>query len=73
MLNDFISGALACLNTENAVKHTIDYINANPEDKVIYVCDNHPISHISFARNGGLWPNHCVEGTFGGCIHAGFF
>lgn len=73
MLYDFIDGSLACLNTENAIKETISYINKHPEEKVLYICDYHPINHCSFKDNGGLWPIHCVENTRGSQIHQYFY
>jgi nicotinamidase-related amidase len=73
MLYDFIDGTLACLNAENAINESIKYINAHPEQKVLYVCDCHPINHCSFKENGGIWPIHCVEGTRGGSIHRSFY
>ena len=73
MLYDFINGSLACKNTEKAIDETIKYINKNPKEKVLYVCDHHPIDHCSFTENGGVWPTHCVEGTLGGQIHEDFY
>ena len=33
--------------------------------------DWHPADHCSFRRNGGLWPDHCVQGTPGAELHPG--
>ena len=44
MLYDFINGSLACSNTTQAIEETIKYINNNPAEKVLYVCDYHPRS-----------------------------
>lgn len=73
MLYDFIDGSLACSNAENAVKKSIEYINAHPHEKVLYVCDCHPYNHSSFKDYGGIWPAHCVNGTRGGSIHNSYF
>ena len=73
MLYDFIDGTLACGNAENAVHEVVAYINAHPEEKVIYITDYHPANHSSFAENGGIWPVHCVQGTHGGAIHEAFY
>ena len=73
MLYDFIDGSLACGNAENAVHEVVKYINAHPEEKVIYITDYHPANHSSFAENGGIWPVHCVQGTRGGAIHEAFY
>ena len=73
MLYDFIDGSLACGNAEAAVKATVAYINAHPEQKVIYICDSHPANHSSFVEYGGIWPSHCVQGTHGAQIHEAFY
>ena len=73
MLYDFIDGSLACGNAENAVHEVVKYINAHPDQKVIYITDYHPANHSSFAENGGIWPVHCVQGTRGGAIHEAFY
>ncbi len=84
MLYDFIDGSLACLNAENAVARTLDFINkaenADPSATadeaeitgtypLLFVLDHHPADHCSFTENGGIWPVHCVEGTRGAEIH----
>ncbi len=72
MLYDFIDGSLACLNAEEAVRESVNYINTNPYQRVIYVCDSHPADHCSFVANGGIWPPHCVAGTRGGSVHTDY-
>ena len=73
MLYDFIDGTLACGNAENAVHEVVKYINAHPDQRVIYITDYHPANHSSFAEYGGIWPVHCVQGTHGGAIHEAFY
>ena len=73
MLYDFIDGTLACGNAENAVHEVVKYINAHPDERVIYITDYHPANHSSFADFGGIWPAHCVQGTRGGAIHEAFY
>ena len=73
MLNDFITGSLACQNAENAMTHSINYINLHPHDKVVYVCDTHPVNHCSFTGHGGQWPPHCVVNTSGQEIHLSYY
>ena len=73
MLYDFIDGSMACGNAENAVAEVIKYINAHPDEKVVYVCDSHPADHSSFINEGGIWPSHCVQGTRGAEIHKSFY
>jgi len=31
--------------------------------------DWHPKDHCSFQENGGIWPAHCIQGTFGAQFH----
>jgi nicotinamidase/pyrazinamidase len=38
---------------------------------VIYTQDWHPESTPHFARDGGIWPVHCVQGTWGAALHPG--
>ncbi len=73
MLYDFIDGSLACVNSGEAVKKSVEYINAHPGQQVLYVCDCHPADHCSFEENGGIWPVHCVVDTKGGSIHEDYY
>jgi nicotinamidase/pyrazinamidase len=36
---------------------------------VVYTQDWHPISTPHFAKDGGIWPVHCVAGTWGAEFH----
>jgi len=36
---------------------------------IVFTRDWHPIDHISFKENGGIWPTHCVAGTIGADFH----
>ena len=36
---------------------------------VVKTRDAHPQDHCSFADRGGIWPEHCVEGTHGAQLH----
>lgn len=73
MLYDFIDGSLACLNSEEAVDKSVQFINDNPNQKVLYIADAHPANHCSFKEQGGIWPPHCVAGAKGGEIHQSFY
>ena len=33
--------------------------------KTIFTRDWHPKEHCSFKENGGIWPTHCIAGTWG--------
>lgn len=32
---------------------------------IVFTRDWHPDNHLSFKENGGIWPVHCVAGTYG--------
>jgi nicotinamidase/pyrazinamidase len=36
---------------------------------IVYTRDWHPVEHVSFKENGGIWPVHCVAGTVGAEFH----
>lgn len=38
---------------------------------VIYTQDWHPPVTPHFAKDGGLWPDHCIQGTWGAELHPG--
>lgn len=38
---------------------------------VVYTQDWHPASTPHFAKDGGIWPDHCVQGTWGAALHPG--
>jgi nicotinamidase/pyrazinamidase len=38
---------------------------------VVYTQDWHPPSTPHFAKDGGVWPVHCVAGTWGAELHPG--
>ena len=73
VLNDFISGSLACSHAREAISKIVDHINTNPHEEVLYICDAHPTNHCSFAQQGGPWPPHCVKQTFGQQIDLAFY
>lgn len=38
---------------------------------VVYTQDWHPPVTPHFAKDGGVWPDHCVQGTWGAELHPG--
>lgn len=70
---DFIDGTLGCKGAEEAVVNTTIYINNHPDSYVLYSMDWHPENHCSFSRNGGIWPDHCVQNTRGSRLHDVFY
>jgi nicotinamidase/pyrazinamidase len=37
--------------------------------QVLYTTDWHPAATPHFAKDGGVWPTHCVKGTWGAQLH----
>ena len=67
--NDFITGSLAVAGAEELVPVINQYIGMF--DNVVASRDRHRENHPSFIDQGGPWPDHCVDGTFGMEIHTG--
>lgn len=66
--NDFIEGGtLAVEGAKIAMEKLAEFYRVYPNiaDKVFVTQDFHPEDHCSFKENGGIWPKHCVRGTFG--------
>ncbi|NPA15028.1 MAG: isochorismatase family protein [Deferribacteres bacterium] len=75
MQNDFISGALAVSGAEEIIDKVNRYtrIFADKGLPVFFTRDWHPEEHISFKENGGVWPKHCVAGSWGARFHDKLF
>ena len=83
--NDFCEGgALAVPFANNIIPYINKLITKNYYDEVVFTQDFHPENHQSFAQNNGksvgeiidlngipqfMWPNHCVQGSFGVEFH----
>lgn len=70
--NDFCpGGALAVMGGDEVVlglnKVTRAFVKAGLP--TFFTRDWHPASHMSFKAQGGIWPPHCVQGTFGAEFH----
>ena len=66
--NDFIEGgALGVTGAREAMDNLADHLIKNKDEYslVIVTHDWHPENHCSFTECGGIWPEHCVEGTRG--------
>ena len=66
--NDFfLGGALPIARAETVVPVLNDWIEAAAAaDLPVYASrDWHPPDHTSFINQGGPWPRHCVQDTFG--------
>src|SRR5205807_5166286 len=73
--NDFAdpSGSLYVKGGE----HVVDAVNEELASAtaagatVVYTLDWHPPVTPHFQKDGGLWPVHCVAGTWGSRLHPG--
>ena len=68
--NDFITGTMLVKGAKNSVEEIKKFIknHKNEIEKIVFTVDWHPYNHCSFKRNGGQWPQHCVQYTPGACI-----
>jgi nicotinamidase/pyrazinamidase len=85
MQNDFCQGgALEVPGANEIIPYINHLITENEFDQIVFTQDWHPANHKSFASNNNknvgetiilngipqfMWPNHCIEGTFGAEIH----
>jgi nicotinamidase/pyrazinamidase len=71
--NDFADpqGSLSVrggLDVVRAVNAEVDLATAAGA-RVLYTQDWHPADTPHFAKDGGTWPVHCVQGTWGAQLH----
>lgn len=71
--NDFADpkGALYVHGGEGVVAAVEALIAARPDAFAVYTQDWHPPSTPHFEKDGGIWPTHCVAGTWGAELHPG--
>lgn len=68
MQNDF-ADPKGALYVEGGWRLMAPINNLLPQfDTVAFTQDWHPINHSSFGYNGGPWPQHCVQGSWGAQI-----
>lgn len=71
--NDFAdpAGSLAVRGGEEIIRRINEEVaRAHEADAlVIYSQDWHPEATPHFAKDGGIWPVHCVAGTWGAELH----
>jgi nicotinamidase/pyrazinamidase len=70
--NDFCPGGALPVPDGDAVVYSMNpYITKFSEMglPVYFTRDWHPQNHISFKTNGGIWPEHCVQETYGAELH----
>ena len=71
--NDFASpdGALSVRGGEEILHRVNELAAGGGFDLVVATRDWHPEDHLSFKENGGQWPRHCVQGSWGAELHPG--
>ena len=69
--NDFArpDGALSVPGGEDVADRINELARSGRFDLVVATRDWHPRDHGSFKRLGGIWPDHCVQGTPGAELH----
>ena len=74
--NDFAdpAGSLSVAGSEAIIQIVNEAVRAARDDGAMVVAtqDWHPESTPHFARDGGIWPVHCVGGTWGAELHPAF-
>lgn len=71
--NDFCSnGSLAVPHAEDILDTCQKLMTNNSYDLIVATLDWHPANHSSFIKNSaqGIWPEHCVQNTFGSELHS---
>lgn len=72
MQKDFCPGGSLAVKDGDKIIGRINQLVAKFKTKgdlVVYTKDAHPINHVSFKDNGGIWPVHCVAGDNGYRFH----
>ncbi|MEK6537913.1 MAG: isochorismatase family protein [Nitrospirota bacterium] len=70
--NDFCPGGALPVPDGDAVVYSMNlYITKFSKMglPVYFTRDWHPQDHISFKTNGGIWPEHCIQETYGAELH----
>ena len=70
--NDFLFGGSLPVPKGEEILPFLNYyleLFKKSEGKVFATRDWHPINHISFEAQGGMWPPHCICGTKGSEFH----
>ncbi|MGB9866666.1 MAG: bifunctional nicotinamidase/pyrazinamidase [Bacillota bacterium] len=66
--NDFCPGGALAVPRGDEVVAPINRLVAEFAERgepIAYTQDWHPADHCSFEENGGIWPRHCVQDTWG--------
>lgn len=69
--NDFVGGGALAVPDGDAIGPRVnELIDSGDFDLVVATRDWHPPDHASFEEQGGPWPPHCVQGTYGAELSA---
>lgn len=71
--NDFCPGGTLPVPEGNMIVPVLNaYIQKFIERglPIYFTRDWHPVNHTSFKSQGGIWPPHCVQGTYGAQFHS---
>ncbi|NHO33576.1 isochorismatase family protein [Acetobacter fallax] len=68
--NDFLPGGALAVPEGDEVIPVINQLTRLPFGVIVATQDWHPSDHISFEKQGGPWPRHCVAGTQGADLAA---
>jgi len=69
--NDFCrGGALAVPHGDEIAPRVKELLESGDFEFVAATRDWHPPDHNSFQAQGGPWPPHCVQGTYGAELHS---
>jgi nicotinamidase/pyrazinamidase len=69
--NDFTAGGALAVPDGDAIADRVnELIGSGDFDLVVATRDWHPADHGSFKDQGGPWPPHCVQGTYGAELHS---
>ena len=66
--NDFCPGGALAVAEGDAVVAVVNRLMPHFR-LIVSTLDWHPANHISFREQGGPWPPHCVQNTFGAELH----
>lgn len=69
--NDFCPGGALAVPDGDKILPVVNNLTKK-FDYVVATMDWHPENHCSFLAQGGQWPKHCVEGTWGALLHPDF-
>ena len=69
---DFMEGGkLAVAGATEKMDKLAEYVRRHGQeyDRIAFTVDFHPHNHCSFKKNGGQWPEHCVQYSTGASIY----